>query len=65
MFGCYVRTSGGSVISGEVESRDSAPGPWRDYYAKQGYVADPVDVSSGDIRAVAHPDHAYVYIPCT
>ncbi|MGW7357000.1 hypothetical protein ACWGI0_10220 [Streptomyces sp. NPDC054802] len=64
-FACYVRTSGGSLISGEVVSRDTAPGPWRDYYAEQGYVADPVDVSSGDIRAVAHPDHAYVYVPCT
>ncbi|WP_328395765.1 hypothetical protein OHS70_09790 [Streptomyces sp. NBC_00390] len=64
-FACYVRTSGGSVISGEVESRDSAPGPWRDYYAKEPYVVDPVDVSSGDIRAVVHPDHAYVYVPCT
>ncbi|MGI5483723.1 hypothetical protein [Streptomyces lavendofoliae] len=64
-FACYVRTSGGSVISGEVESRDSAPGPWREYYAKEGYVVDPVEVSSGDIRAVVHPDHAYVYVPCT
>ncbi|GGU54936.1 hypothetical protein GCM10010274_49830 [Streptomyces lavendofoliae] len=64
-FACYVRTSGGSVISGEVESRDSASGPWRDHYAKQGYVVDPVEVSSGDIRAVVHPDHAYVYVPCT
>ncbi|MGA5101331.1 hypothetical protein ACPCAC_28690 [Streptomyces lavendulocolor] len=64
-FACYVRTSGGSVISGEVQSRDSASGPWRDYYAKQGYVVDPVEVSSGDIRAVVHPDHAYVYVPCT
>ncbi|WP_433570549.1 hypothetical protein [Streptomyces sp. CA-251247] len=64
-FGCYVRTSGGSVISGEVQSRDSAPGEWRDYYAEQGYVVDPVEVSSGDIRAVVHPDRAYVYVPCT
>ncbi|MGW8955031.1 hypothetical protein [Streptomyces sp. NPDC055709] len=64
-FACYVRTSGGSVISGEVQSRDSAPGPWRDYYAEEGYVVDPVDVSSGDIRAVVHPDRAYVYVPCT
>ncbi|MEU7280689.1 hypothetical protein AB0A69_18155 [Streptomyces sp. NPDC045431] len=64
-FACYVRTSGGSVISGEVESRDSALGPWRDYYAKEPYDADPVEVSSGDIRAVVHPDTAYVYIPCT
>lgn len=65
LFACYVRTSGGSVISGEVDSRDSAPGPWRDYYAKSGYAVDPVDVSSGDIRAVVHPDQAYVYVPCT
>ncbi|MGA4866475.1 hypothetical protein ACPCSC_15340 [Streptomyces lavendulocolor] len=64
-FACYVRTSGGSVISGEAEPRDADPGPWRDYYAKQGYVVDPVEVSSGDIRAVVHPDHAYVYVPCT
>ncbi|MGA4958901.1 hypothetical protein [Streptomyces lavendulocolor] len=64
-FFCYVRTSGGSVISGEAEPRDADPGPWRDYYAKQGYVVDPVEVSSGDIRAVVHPDHAYVYVPCT
>ncbi|MFF8918788.1 hypothetical protein ACF08M_37160 [Streptomyces sp. NPDC015032] len=64
-FACYVRTSGGSVISGEVESRDSASGSWRDFYAENGYAVDPVDVASGDIRAVAHPDRAYVYIPCT
>ncbi|MFF4079520.1 hypothetical protein ACFYZN_08940 [Streptomyces sp. NPDC001777] len=65
LFGCYVRTSGESLISGEVQPRDSAPGSWRDYYAKQGYIADPVDVVSGSIRAVSHPDHAYVYVPCT
>ncbi|MER6101917.1 hypothetical protein ABT115_06120 [Streptomyces sp. NPDC001832] len=64
-FACYVRTSGGSVISGEVESLDSASGPWRDYYAENGYLVDPVEVSSGDIRALTHPDRAYVYVPCT
>ncbi|MFF3286453.1 hypothetical protein [Streptomyces sp. NPDC003023] len=64
-FACYVRTSGGSVISGEVEPRDAAPGPWRDFYAENGYEKNPVDVSSGDIRAVVHPDRAHVYVPCT
>ncbi|GGT04315.1 hypothetical protein GCM10010271_02710 [Streptomyces kurssanovii] len=64
-FACYVRTSGDSIISGEVQSRDSAPGPWRDFYAENGIEENPVDVSSGDIRAVAHPDRAYVYVPCT
>ncbi|MFE6491428.1 hypothetical protein [Streptomyces sp. NPDC057748] len=64
-FACYVRTSGGSLISGEVQSRDSASGSWRDFYAKQSFTADPVDVASGDIRAMSHPDSAYVYVPCT
>lgn len=64
-FACYVRTSGGSVISGEVQPRDSAPGSWRDYYAENGGDKNPVEVSSGGIRALAHPDRAYVYVPCT
>ncbi|MFF3399242.1 hypothetical protein ACFYW6_12055 [Streptomyces sp. NPDC002659] len=64
-FACYVRTSGGSVISGEAESRDADPGGWRDFYANNGNDENPVEVSSGDIRAVVHPDRAYVYVPCT
>lgn len=65
LFACYVRTSGGSVISGEAESRDSTPGSWRDFYAENGNDENPVEVSSGDIRAVVHPNRAYVYVPCT
>lgn len=65
LFGCYVRTSGASVISGEVRPGDVTPGSWRDYYTKQSYIVDPVDVVSGDIRVVSHPDSAYVYVPCT
>ncbi|MEV8102375.1 hypothetical protein [Streptomyces sp. NPDC088135] len=64
-FGCYVRTSGGSLISGEVQPRDSAGDSWSDFYAENGGDKNPVEVSSGDIRALAHPDRAYVYIPCT
>ncbi|MEU3303428.1 hypothetical protein ABZ729_26995 [Streptomyces sp. NPDC006678] len=62
-FACYVRTSGGSLISGEAESRDSSPGGWRDFYAAKG--ENPVEVSLGDVRALAHPDLAFVYVPCT
>ncbi|MFF8613999.1 hypothetical protein [Streptomyces sp. NPDC015350] len=64
-FACYVRTSGASVISGEVQPGDVTPGSWRDYYDENGGDKNPVEVSSGDIRALAHPDRAYVYVPCT
>jgi hypothetical protein len=63
LFACYVRTSGDSVISGEVQSGDSTPSKWREFYAAKG--ENLVEVSSGDIRAVAHPNLASVYIPCT
>ncbi|MFJ6943752.1 hypothetical protein ACISU4_03660 [Streptomyces wuyuanensis] len=62
-FACYVRTSGGSQIAGEAVSRDSNPGGWRDFYAAKG--EKPVEVSLGDVRALAHPDLAFVYVPCT
>ncbi|MFJ6943754.1 hypothetical protein ACISU4_03670 [Streptomyces wuyuanensis] len=65
LFGCYVRTSGGSVISGEAESRDSTSDGWRDFYAENGNDKNPVEVSSGDIRALAHANRAFVYVPCT
>lgn len=64
-FACHVRTSGDSVISGEAESRDSDSDGWRDFYANNGNDENPVEVSSGDIRALAHPDRAHVYVPCT
>ncbi|WP_031080055.1 hypothetical protein, partial [Streptomyces sp. NRRL S-118] len=64
MFFCYVRTSGGSVISGEVGSRDASPSTWREFYAAKA-DGTPAEVSSGDIRAMVHPNLASVYIPCT
>ncbi|MFD9215705.1 hypothetical protein ACFVY9_21890 [Streptomyces sp. NPDC059544] len=64
-FACYVRTSGGSQIAGEAVSRDSNPGGWRDFYAENGNNKNPVEVSSGGIRALAHPERSFVYVPCT
>ncbi|WP_344367185.1 hypothetical protein [Streptomyces gobitricini] len=63
-FFCSVRTSGDSVISGEVQPGDASPGTWRNHYAQKrdGSV---VEVSAGDIRALALPNLASAYVPCT
>ncbi|MEI5011425.1 hypothetical protein RB196_32900 [Streptomyces sp. PmtA] len=61
-FACYVRTSGGSIISGEVQPGDASPSSWRASYASDGKVSE---VSAGDVKALTLEDSSAVYVPCT
>ncbi|MCX4511319.1 hypothetical protein OHA27_13580 [Streptomyces sp. NBC_01619] len=61
-FACYVRTSGGSVISGEVQPGDASPSGWRASYTSDGKVSE---VSVGDVKALTLEDSSAVYVPCT
>ncbi|MFG3304201.1 hypothetical protein [Streptomyces wuyuanensis] len=61
-FACYVRTSGGSTISGEVQPGDASPSSWRESYASDGEVSE---VAAGDVKALTLEDSSAVYVPCT
>ncbi|MFD3441253.1 hypothetical protein ACFWU3_27510 [Streptomyces sp. NPDC058685] len=61
-FACYVRTSSGSVISGEVQPGDASPGGWRTSYASDGNISE---VSVGEVKVLTLEDSSAVYVPCT
>jgi hypothetical protein len=58
-FFCYVRTES-SVISGEAQSGFASVEDWW-----AGRDDGTVSVTSGDVRALAFPRLATVYVPCT
>ncbi|MFF8832894.1 hypothetical protein [Streptomyces sp. NPDC015131] len=62
LFSCYVRTSGGSVISGEVQPGDASTRTWRAAYASDGRLSE---VAAGDISALTLENSSAVRVPCT
>lgn len=65
IFTCHVNTSGGSIISGEVEITDVTPEQWDSYYEDQGEgVPLKAEVDPMQILSVAE-DRVALYVPCT
>ncbi|MGW5196706.1 hypothetical protein [Streptomyces spiralis] len=66
-FACRVSTSGHSILSGQVDPRDSSRTAWEDHYGSlAGHQV--VRVTAGGVEALAQTDgdkgSASVYVPC-
>ncbi|MGA5871666.1 hypothetical protein [Streptomyces cinereoruber] len=62
-FSCYVRTDD-SVISGEVQAGRATEATWQEAH-RSDREDGAVLVSAGEVKALALPTRAWVYVPCT
>ncbi|WP_225656443.1 hypothetical protein [Streptomyces pseudogriseolus] len=64
IFTCYVHTSGGSIISGEVEITDVTPEQWYSHYKDRGEGV-PLKTKKGPLQILSVAENqATLYVPC-
>ncbi|WP_405616561.1 hypothetical protein [Streptomyces sp. NBC_00076] len=66
-FACRISTSGNSILSGQVDLRNSSKASWVDFYGDAA-SRQVIRISEGDLGALAQLDgdsvSASVYLPC-
>ncbi len=62
-FSCYVRTDD-SIISGEVQAGRATEDTWQESH-RSDREDGAVPVSAGEVKALALPTRAWIYVPCT